>query len=102
MLYLSMPGAERRAEKARLRHLATEAEVGKQELREAVDRLVRGYRGLMEAGASKAFLDDALRSLRDEVSNVDHALNVTIDEAGEWFDPVDLAELDELRAKVTP
>lgn len=100
---------ERHYERERQRGLVMEAQVSKAMLSGAADDLVRAYRDLIDAASNgisgipsrtQLFLRDQLAGLHDELCNLDHECNVQIDEGGEHFERIDLAELDALIERV--
>lgn len=84
-------------DEARRRGLIAEAEITKGRLQDAADTLVEGYRALLDAGADREWLADQLSALDVELTARDHTENMTIDEAGERYTPIDLTQLHALQ-----
>lgn len=83
-----------------MRGLVTEAREAKAELQTAVDDFTRAAGKLLEAGVHRDAAWEAVAIVRDAAIPIDHAHNQTLDEAGEYFDWLDLTEADALLASL--
>lgn len=86
---------ERAARRGRL----AEAREKKAELQSAVDDAVRAFGKLLDAGINRDLVEEMASGLYDEAANTDNPLNIAIDDCGEWYDGVDLDEVNALLAK---
>jgi hypothetical protein len=78
------------------RGLADEATDRKEDLRLGLQHMLWTLGHLKDAGVSADYLEELARLAHDAMSKRDAVLNADIDAAGQWAEPVDMAELEKL------
>jgi hypothetical protein len=74
--------------------LADEARDRKEDLRLGLQHMLWMLGHLKDAGVSADYLDDLAKTAHDAIAKRDAALNDDIDNAGQWAEAVDMAELE--------
>lgn len=96
-----MSAALRNSEElARRLAIATDRE-RRSDVNDAIDHLTRGFRVLTEVGGvPTAALLDVIGGTLDILSDLQHDMDVALDEIRQWAGPLDRAELQEIYAKL--
>jgi hypothetical protein len=101
LICFSSAKAALQVERIRMRGLVSEARDRKADLADELRILLDSLQVFLDCGVNRGAIAEVLLALHAPIINSDHACNRTIDEAGEWFDPIDMAEVNALLAKVT-